>query len=358
MIVAVLLFIILFFSSPLLAYMQQPQDVVTLAIPFFDVLIFSIIPVALFFVCKQYTEGLSNTRAAMYISIIGNIINIILNYLLIYGHAGLPELGYMGSCWATFIARVFMGIGFLVFVFHHKTVNSFAKYYKEVKINALHFWSLLKDGLASALQFTFEVTAFAIAGLIAGVFGKEQIDAHGIALSLAAFTYMFASGIGSATTIRVGNYYSLNNLEEVKLAIKTSYQSVMFTMGFMALLFICFNTFLPTIFSNDQEIVLIASQLLLFAAFFQLFDGTQVVAIGVLRGLDDYKFSTYIAFIGYWIIALPLCYFFAFTLKLKVYGVWLALSLGLVFVSISLYSRIKTLLTLKSIPVKNTNLPI
>jgi len=358
MIVAVLLFIILFFSSPLLAYMQQPQDVVTLAIPFFDVLIFSIIPVALFFVCKQYTEGLSNTRAAMYISIIGNIINIILNYLLIYGHAGLPELGYMGSCWATFIARVFMGIGFLVFVFHHKTVNSFAKYYKEVKINALHFWSLLKDGLASALQFTFEVTAFAIAGLIAGVFGKEQIDAHGIALSLAAFTYMFASGIGSATTIRVGNYYSLNNLEEVKLAIKTSYQSVMFTMGFMALLFICFNTFLPTIFSNDQEIVLIASQLLLFAAFFQLFDGTQVVAIGVLRGLDDYKFSTYMAFIGYWIIALPLCYFFAFTLNLKVYGVWLALSLGLIFVSISLYFRIKTLLKLKSIPVKNTNLPI
>lgn len=358
MIVAVILFIMLFFSSPLLAYMQQPADVVTLAIPFFDVLIFSIIPVALFFVCKQYTEGLSNTKAAMYISIIGNIINIILNYLLIYGHAGLPELGYMGSCWATFIARVFMGIGFLVFVFNHKTVNSFAKYYKEVKINALHFWSLLKDGLASALQFTFEVTAFAIAGLIAGVFGKEQIDAHGIALSLAAFTYMFASGIGSATTIRVGNYYSLNNLEEVKLAIKTSYQSVIFTMGFMAILFICFNTFLPTIFSNDQEIVLIASQLLLFAAFFQLFDGTQVVAIGVLRGLDDYQFSTYMAFIGYWIIALPLCYFFAFTLNLKVYGVWLALSLGLVFVSISLYFRIKTLLQLKSTQVKNTDLLI
>ena len=119
-----------------------------------------------------------------------------------------------------------------------------------------------------------------------------------------------------------------------------------------------FQYIFPTIFSNDQEIVLIASQLLLFAAFFQLFDGTQVVAIGVLRGLDDYKFSTYMAFIGYWIIALPLCYFFAFTLNLKVYGVWLALSLGLIFVSISLYFRIKTLLKLKSIPVKNTNLPI
>lgn len=357
MIVAVVLFIILFFSSPLLALMQQPEDVVALAIPFFNVLIFSIIPVALFFVCKQYTEGLSNTKAAMYISVIGNIINIILNYLLIYGYAGLPELGYMGSCWATFIARVFMGIGFLVFVFNHKTVNSFSKYYKEVKINAFHFWSLLKDGLASALQFTFEVTAFAIAGLLAGVFGKEQIDAHGIALSLAAFTYMFATGIGSATTIRVGNFYSSNNLDDVKLAIKTSYQSVIVTMGFMALLFICFNTFLPTIFSNDQEIILIASKLLLFAAFFQLFDGTQVVAIGALRGLDDYKFPTYIAFIGYWVIALPLCYLFAFTFNYKVYGVWLALSVGLGFVSLALYFRIKALLKLKTIITQSTNLP-
>lgn len=355
MVVAVLLFIILFFSSPLLAYMQQPEDVVVLAIPFFDVLIFSIIPVALFFVCKQYTEGLSNTKAAMYISVIGNIINIILNYLLIYGYCGLPEMGYMGSCWATFIARVVMGVGFLIFVFRHKSINSFAVYYKEAKINARHFWSLLKDGLASALQFTFEVAAFAIAGLLAGVFGKEQIDAHGIALSMAAFTYMFASGIGSATTIRIGNYYAKHDLANLKLAIKTSYKLVIITMGFMAFIFICFNTILPIVFSSDAEIILIASKLLLFAALFQLFDGTQVVAIGALRGLEDYKYPTYVAFIGYWIIALPLCYVFGFMMNYKVYGVWLALSIGLGFVAIALSMRIRNLIRLKSISSQNIN---
>ncbi len=351
MVVAVGLFIILFFASPLLGYMQQPEDVVKLAIPFFDVLIFSIIPVAAFFVCKQYTEGLSNTKAAMYISVGGNLLNIVLNYLLIYGKAGLPELGYMGSCWATFIARVFMGVGFLIFMFKHKSINSFTVYFKEAKINAQHFWPLFKDGLASAMQFTFEVAAFAIAGLLAGVFGKEQIDAHGIALSLAAFTYMFASGIGSATTIRVGNYYSKNDLENLKLAIKTSYKSVLVTMGCMAILFICLNRILPTVFSNDSEIILIASKLLLFAALFQLFDGTQVVAIGALRGLEDYKYPTYIAFIGYWIIALPLSYLFAFTLGYKVYGVWLALSIGLGFVAIALSIRIRNLIHLKSISI-------
>lgn len=349
MMTAVVLFIILFFSSSLLGHMQQPEDVVKLAIPFFDVLIFSIIPVALFFVCKQYTEGLSNTKAAMYISVAGNLLNIVLNYMLIYGKAGFPELGYMGSCWATFIARVFMGIGFLIFVFKHPSVNSFAKYFHEAKINAQHFWPMLKDGLASALQFTFEVAAFAIAGLLAGVFGKEQIDAHGIALSLAAFTYMFASGIGSATTIRVGNFYAKDDLENLKLAIKTSYKSVLVTMGCMALLFISFNSILPAVFSSDSEIISIAAKLLLFAALFQLFDGTQVVAIGVLRGIEDYKYPTYIAFIGYWIIALPLCYVFAFVMDYKVYGVWMALSIGLGFVAIALSFRIRNLIRLKTI---------
>ena len=355
MIVAFFLFAILFFCSPLLNYMQQPEDVVALAIPFFDVLIFSIIPVALFFVCKQYTEGLSNTKAAMYISVIGNILNIVLNYLLIYGKAGLPELGYMGSCWATFFARLFMGIGFLIFVFKHPSVNSFAKYYNEAKIKAQYVWPLFRDGLATALQFTFEVAAFAIAGLIAGVFGKEQIDAHGIALSMAAFTYMFASGIGSATTITVGKYYAQNDFYNLKLAVNTSIKSVLVTMSCMASLFICFNTFLPTIFSNDSEIILISSKLLLFAAFFQLFDGTQVVAIGALRGMEDYKFPTYIAFVGYWIIALPLCYFFAFTLSFEVYGVWLALSIGLALVAFAVYFRINFLIKIKAISIQNTN---
>lgn len=345
--VSTVLFVVLFFMSPLLGYMQQPADVVELAKPFFNVLTFSIIPVCLFFVGKQYTEGLGNTKAAMYVSVIGNLLNIILNYALIYGKFGLPALGYMGSCWATFIARVFMGVGFLVFLFHHPSVNSFSKYYKKTKLSLLHLWPLFKDGLASALQFTFEVTAFAIAGLLSGVFGKEALDAHGIALSMAAFTYMFASGISSATTIRVGTFYNHNDFKSLKTAVVVSYKAVIVTMTVMAILFISLNTVLPAIFSNDAEIILIASKLLLFAAFFQLFDGTQVVAVGVLRGLDDYKYPTTIAFIGYWLLALPLCYVFGFLLHYNVYGIWFGLSIGLGFVAVALYFRIKTLIKIK-----------
>ena len=142
----------------------------------------------------------------------------------------------------------------------------------------------------------------------------------------------------------------------MKLAIQASYKSVIFTMGLMAIFFICFNKYLPSIFSNDQGIILIASKLLLMAAFFQLFDGTQVAAAGVLRGMDDYKFSSYIAFIGYWLIALPLCYILAFVFDYKVYGVWLGLSVGLGFVSIALLFRIRYLLKLKTILSQNKGL--
>lgn len=341
------LFILLFFLSPILGHMNQPKDVVELAIPFFDVLIFSIIPVSLFFVCKQYAEGHSNTKAALIISIAGNLLNIVLNYGLSQGKLGLPNMGYMGICWATFISRMFMGVLFLFYVFKHPSLNSFVPYFKTAKINAYHFWLLFKDGVASGLQFTFEVAAFAIAGFLAGVFGKEQLDAHGIALSLASFTYMFASGIGSATTIMVGRYNALENYNSLQKSIQTAFKTVLLTMGCMAIGFVVFKAFLPELFTAEQDIISISSQLLLIAALFQLFDGAQVTAIGILRGLEDYKFPTYLAFIGYWLLALPLCYIFAFVLKYEVIGIWLGLSVGLAFVAITLYLRIKHLMAVK-----------
>ncbi len=341
---SIFLFVILYFSSPLLGCMQQPADVVEMAIPFFNVLIFSIIPISLFFVCKQYTEGLSNTKAAMYISIIGNVFNIVLNYALIYGKFGCPQMGYMGSCWATFIARVFMGVGFLLFVFKSPQLNSFAPYYRKAKINIKHFMFLFTKGLASAFQFTFEVSAFCIAGLIAGVFGKEEIDAHGIALNLASFTYMFASGISSAATIRVGNFFANQDLINIKKSISIAFRMVLCVMGFMAIMFILLNSWLPRLFSTDEEIILITSRLLLFAALFQLLDGVQVVAVGALRGMEDYQYSSVMSFIAYWLVALPLAYVLAFVTQWSVYGVWLALSIALGIAAFTLFFRIKSVI--------------
>ncbi len=352
--VSIICFIVLFLSSGLLKYMHQPEDVIKLAVPFFNVLIFSMIPISLFFTCKQYCEGLSNTRMALFISIIGNVINIILNYLLIYGKFGFPELGYIGSAWASFISRVFMGFSFLYLIFKSPVTKEISAVYNRVKINKKELFHLAKIGLNAGLQLTFEVAAFVIAGLMAGTFGKEQIDAHGIALSIAAFTYMFASGISSASSIRVGIYKAQDNWLEIKQAAFSSIKLVMLIMGGFAILFLMINNFLPKVFSSDLQIVNLASKLLIIAALFQLFDGIQVTIVGILRGLEDFKIPTLISLVGYWIIALPLAYWLAFILKLETVGVWIGLLVSLIFAAIILFWRLNYLIN-KNLKINNLN---
>ncbi len=343
-VVAVACFLVLFMASGLLKYMRQPAEVVEMAVPFFNVLIFSMIPVSLFFSCKQYCEGLSNTRVALIISISGNVINIFLNYFLIYGKFGLPQLGYMGSAWASFISRVFMGGLFLFIIFRSPATNEIRRVYRQVKLNWQELGALAKIGLNAGMQFTVEVAAFAIAGFMAGSFGKEQIDAHGIALSLASLTYMFGSGIGSAATIRAGVYKAQGNWQEIKHASHTAIKLVLIIMGTCGILFLFFNQYLPMAFSPEKNIIDLAAKLLIIAALFQLFDGMQVTVLGVLRGLEDVKVPTAITLVGYWLISLPLAYFLAFPLGLQTVGIWIALLVALVIVAGALYWRLSYLI--------------
>jgi MATE family multidrug resistance protein len=342
--VALICFLILFFSSEFLYHMQQPLEVATLAEPFFNVLIFSMLPVSLFFSCKQYCEGLSNTRMALLISIVGNLINIVLNYALIYGKFGLPELGYLGSAWASFFARSFMGISFLVLVFRSPLTREITAVFKQVRISSVELLELWRIGWNSAMQFTFEVAAFVIAGLMAGKFGKENIDANGIALSIASFTYMFGSGIGSAASIRVGVFRSQQNSTDLKAAVAAALKLVLMVMGCFGIIFVAAHNFLPTVFSSNPEIIHLAGTLLIIAAMFQLFDGLQVVLIGILRALQDVNFPTYVTLVAYWLIALPLAWVLAFVVKLETIGIWIALLFSLAVVALLLGLRLKHLL--------------
>ncbi|MBL7903308.1 MAG: MATE family efflux transporter [Bacteroidia bacterium] len=342
--VALVCFLFLFFASGLMVHLKQPIEVTTLAIPFFNVLIFSMLPVSFFFTGKQYCEGLSNTRIALVISISGNLINVILNYALIYGKMGLPEMGYMGSAWASFIARSCMGFGFLFYLFRSPLTKEIRAYFFKVKVNLKELNDLARIGFNAGLQFTFEVAAFSIAGLMAGRFGKEHIDAHGIALNLAAFTYMFASGISGAATIRAGKFKAQNNWAEVKKAALAASRLVLTAMGIFGILFLAGASVLPLGFSAEPEIVKLTSQLLVIAAMFQLFDGLQVTMIGILRGLDDVKLPTYVTLVAYWVIAIPLAYLFAFPMGLKTPGIWLALLIALALVAIALSLRLYVLI--------------
>jgi MATE family multidrug resistance protein len=338
-VISIVLFVLASLFAANLNLLNQPPDVAILTRPFIEVISFSLVPVTVFFTLKQYAEGLTNTRASMYISVIGNILNIILNYCLIYGKFGLPCMGYMGTAWATFWSRVFMAVAFALYIFYHKKLKEIVKPFLQERVTLPQLKNLFNIGIGPALQFVFEVAAFALAGIMAGWLGKITLDAHGIALSIAAFTYMFTSGISGAASIRVANYKGLNDWKNIKIAGRAGFVlAAIIMLGFAALLLTFYET-LPTFFNKHQEVIKVSSGLLLVAAVFQLFDGIQVTGLGILRGLSDVKIPTVIALTAYWIIALPLAYFFGFTEKLDIYGIWYGLTAGLIFSAITLYAR-------------------
>ena len=349
LIVSVVLFGLASVFASNLQLLDQPEDVAILARPFVEVISFSLIPVTIFFTLKQYAEGLTNTRASMYISIIGNIINIILNYCLIYGKFGLPCIGYMGAAWATFWARVFMAVAFAFYIVYHKKLKEIVKPFLQEKITATQLKNLFSIGIGPALQFVFEVAAFAFAGIMAGWLGKITLDAHGIALSIAAFTYMFTSGISGAASIRVANYNGLNDWKNIKIAGKAGFVLAGIIMMAFAVVFLFSYEILPTFFNKHAEVIKISSGLILVAALFQFFDGIQVTGLGVLRGLSDVKMPTIIALTAYWIIALPLAYYLGFIAKLGINGIWYGLTAGLIFSAAALYTRFNYLVK-KQIP--------
>ena len=194
-------------------------------------------------------------------------------------------------------------------------------------------------GIPSGLQWVFEVGAFSFAVIMIGWISPTAQAAHQVALSLAATTYMMASGLSAAASVRVGNQLGLKNREGIRTAGFSAVVMALMFMGLMAICFILFRDTLPTFFSSEPQVISISASLLIIAAFFQLSDGTQVVCLGALRGMKDVTIPTVITLIAYWVIGLPMSYIFAFKLNFGVQGVWYGLSLGLTTAAILLFLR-------------------
>ena len=329
----------LLFAAPLLQYFQQPQEVLALAIPFFKTLVWSLVPLILFQIWKQFAEGLAITRQAMYITVIANVLNLLLNYLLIYGHYGFPKLGTNGAAVATLIARIFMAISIFIFVIKYARTNIFIKSLQKISYSFQEFKRLFRVSIAVGSQLAFETGAFGMAAIMIGWLGASEMAAHHIALNMAAVSYMGATGIGAAATVRVGNELGRKDYAAVRNAGKAAFHLVVLYMSFCALVFILFRHDLPSFYINEESICKMAASLLLISAFFQLSDGIQVVYLGALRGLEDVKMPTAIALLAYWVIALPLGYVFAFVLNMGVEGVWYGLLIGLTIAALLLYYR-------------------
>jgi MATE family multidrug resistance protein len=339
-ITGVLLFCGIYFGVILfIDKLHQSPEVVIQAKPYLFLLSLSIIPLLVFNTFKQFAEGLGFTKQAMLISIWGNILNIVLGIIFVKGLFGVTPMGIKGVGYSTLIDRCVMAIVMAIYVLRSPIFKKYLKDFAIRNIDRVRGLQLMKIGTPVAMQYVFEVGAFGGAALIIGSIGMVEQAAHQVAISLAAMTYMMASGVSSAAAIRSGNYFGSGNHKELRLSAISNYHIVIVFMSCTAIIFTLFNQYLPWIYTSDEAVISIAVQLLIIAAFFQLFDGTQVVGLGVLRGMGDVNMPTIITFISYWIIGLPVAYLLGVHFNLGVMGVWYGLVLGLMASSIMLFMR-------------------
>lgn len=333
------LFIMLLIAKPLLYYLDQPPEVVELAIPYLNIVAFSMLPLMAFQAFKQFADGLSQTRYSMYATLLSNVVNVVFNYLLIYGIWIFPRLELEGAAIGTLISRFFM-LWFIWEILRRK--SKFAEYFKWSKKEMIKwniFRRLLALGFPTALQMFFEVAIFTATVFLAGNLGTNPQAANQIALNLASMTFMIAVGLGVTATIRVGNQVGLKAYRELRRISFSIFLLVFLIMGVFALLFILLKDILPGFYIDNFEVVSLAAQLLIVAAVFQLSDGMQVVILGALRGLQDVKLPTLICFIAYWVIGFPVSYYFGQPERMGSMGIWMGLLAGLTSSALLLYFR-------------------
>lgn len=341
--VAVFLMAILYFSLPLIYHLDQPPKILPKTISYLSIMILTMIPFMLFQTLREVSEGLSYTIGVTKATIAANVVNIILNYIFIKGLFGFSPMGVEGSAYATLIARIFM-VFLLYFILRSKkqTRRYILDFSLKIKNFSKEFFEkMIRLGFPTALQMFFEISAFAAAAFICGLVSAKDIASHQIALSMASFTFNLCIGFSVASTVQVGRRLGEDDYKGVKEVGINNLKIAFLFMSLCGTLFILGRHILPTFFTqkNDVDVILLASKLLIVAALFQLSDGIQVTALGGLRGLQDVKIPSFITFIAYWLITIPLAYFLCFSLKMGAFGVWIALGIGLSISAILLVRR-------------------
>ncbi|WP_373709970.1 MATE family efflux transporter [Kaistella sp.] len=342
MLIGLALVIAMLLAMPLLYHLNQPEKILPDTESYLRITIISIIPFMAFQTMREVSEGLSFTIGVTKATIIANVINIVLNYIFIKG-IGMDSLGVDGSAYASFIARIFMVIFLFVVMRKHPTTKRYMDDFslKTKLFQKKMFQTLIKLGFPTALQMFFEVTAFAGAAFICGLISANDIASHQIALSMASFTFNLSIGFSVASTVMIGRRAGERDFVGLQKVGINNMKIVFIFMAFCGLFFIVGRNILPTFFTKkeDVEVIMLASKLLIIAALFQLSDGVQVVALGILRGIQDVKIPSLITFVAYWIFTIPLGYFLCVTLNMGAWGMWIALGLGLTISAVFLVMR-------------------
>lgn len=326
---------------PLLYHMGQPTEVVDMSIPYYRMLAYSMIPVMIFYSFKQFLEGVGNTRVEMVVVILCNLLNVLLNWIFIFGHFGVEAMGATGAGLATLVSRCCMPVLIVGYFFWREKYRVYLDGFSLRNYSGATVRSLLRMGIPISSQMFLESSAFVGTSIMMGWLGKTAISANQIAMTMGNCAFMIVTSIGAATTIRVSHCYGARNVGELTLAAKASYHLVVLWNLLAAAIFISMSEVIPGFFTSNREVIDLASKLLLLIAVYQLADGVQNVSVGVLRGIQDVKIIMPIAFLSYIVFNLPVGYLLGFRCGMGAQGLILGFTVGLTIAAVLMIARIR-----------------
>lgn len=333
-IISLFLFGLMYIAAYIMPYMGQTESVTNCALDYYKISVFSLPLFLVFFGLRQFSEGIGITKYAMYITLLANIINILLNWILIFGYLGFSPMGVKGAAIATLISRFIM---LILFISLFLKLDCYNIYIKQIR-SFVPKLSIIKRIFQTAVPLSFqnlvEITAFSASAIMVGWIGEVELASHQIAMTMSSFSFMLALGVGAAATIRVSHQFGSGDYRSMRIAAFTSIHLSVFLMSICGVLYIIFRHHIPIVYSQDSSVRYLAAQLLIVSALFQIFDAIQLASLASLRALADVKVPLVLSIISYYLICLPLGYFCGFILDYGAIGIWIGLLLGLVFASV------------------------
>ena len=333
-----LIMVLLYFNIHRLG---QPQELYPLMRPYFLILLGSIPFLTWFNTFKQFVDGIGHTHTSMWILLSGNLLNIVGNYLLIYGNFGMPELGLEGAGIATLASRIYMALLFAGIFFFSKHYKNFAEGFKKSRINSKDVICLTRLGVPIGLQMGMETASFALSTVMVGWLGAMQLAAHQVMLTVSQLCFMIYYGMGAAVAVRISYFHGQRDKVGITKSAKACFHFILL-MAFVSIVPILWmRNELGLWFTGSEEIALMVASLITPLVLYQFGDGMQCNYANALRGIADVNPVMVIAFIAYFLISLPAGYLFGFVLKGGLFGIWMAFPFGLTTAGIMYYVRFR-----------------
>lgn len=318
---------LLLLAEPAFLWTKQPPELVPQAAAFVRVIIPGVLPFYLFIVFRQTLQAVGRIAPIVWVTLAANLLNAALNWVLIYGHLGMPRLEVAGSALATTISRFALAAALLGAGW--KQLGPHLIPWRRESGDRRALLRMLRLGLPIGLQMFFEYGVFGLVGILMGMIGTLAVAGHQIALNLASIVFMVPQGVGAAAAVLVGRAVGAADLPRARRA---ALGAILLGGGFMTAtgaLFIVAPHRLAAFYSPDQSVLAVAAPLIILGGLFAIFDGLQAVSIGVLRGIGDTRAPVLISMVGYWAVGMPVSVVFGFRLGLGPSGLWWGLVLGL-----------------------------